>query len=99
MKESPNYIVETNNLVYAYAENKSIRFPDLKVMKGEACLLLGESGCGKTTWLHLLSGLLRSQQGSIKIDGTEITALSISALDYFRGKHAGFIFQKDHLIT
>jgi len=60
--------------------------------------LLGESGSGKTTLLHLLGGLLKSQRGNIEVGGTDIANLSESNLDRFRGKHYGFIFQRNHLI-
>jgi putative ABC transport system ATP-binding protein len=62
-------------------------------------LLLGESGSGKTTLLHLLGGLLRGYAGSINIDQTELSQLTESGLDHFRGGHIGFIFQKNHLIS
>ena len=62
-------------------------------------LLLGESGSGKTTLLHVLGGLLRNYSGSVKVDGTELSSLSETELDSFRGKHIGFVFQRNHLIT
>jgi ABC-type lipoprotein export system ATPase subunit len=92
-------MIQIQNLSYSYDGKKVIRFPDFVVNKNEQCLLLGESGSGKTTLLHLLGGLLRSQNGKIEINGVDITALSESDLDKFRGKHTGFIFQKNHLIS
>lgn len=73
-------------------------FPDLQITKGSHWLLLGESGCGKTTLLHLLGGLLRSQRGTIEVNGTELTTLTESDLDHFRGKNMGFVFQRNHLM-
>lgn len=61
-------------------------------------MLLGESGSGKTTLLHLLGGLLKCQHGTIEVNDTDITTLSESGLDKFRGRHYGFIFQRNHLI-
>jgi putative ABC transport system ATP-binding protein len=93
-------MINVQRLAYAYSPEKTIRFPDFAINKGEQCLLLGESGSGKTTLLHLVGGLLRSQgQGTISVGGTDITQLSEPALDHFRGRHMGFIFQKNHLIT
>lgn len=92
-------MIKTSSLSYSYSSEKKIHFRDLKVDKGEQFLLLGESGSGKTTLLHLLGGLLKSQSGSIEVNGTDITTLSESALDHFRGQHYGFIFQRNHLIT
>ncbi len=91
-------MIRTEGLGYAYGPQKEITFGDLTVAQGQHWLLLGESGSGKTTLLHLLGGLLRSQQGRIEINGTDISRLSESALDHFRGKNIGFVFQKNHLI-
>ena len=92
-------MIQISNLTYSYTPGKVMRFPDLKVEKKGQCLLLGESGSGKTTLLHLMGGLLKSQQGTILINDTNISALSESSLDKFRGRHIGFIFQKNHLIS
>jgi ABC-type lipoprotein export system ATPase subunit len=46
-----------------------------------------------------MGGLLRGYSGSIQLDGTELSTLSESKLDSFRGQHVGFVFQRNHLIT
>jgi ABC-type lipoprotein export system ATPase subunit len=92
-------MIEVRQVSYAYETGKSISFPDFTVSNSEPCLLLGESGSGKTTLLHLIGGLLKSQNGKIVIEGTDLSTLSETALDRFRGQHMGFIFQKNHLIT
>lgn len=92
-------MIKTGSIYYSYATEKRIQFSDLTIQTGEQFLLLGESGSGKTTLLHLLGGLLRSQHGSIEVNGTDITKLSESGLDRFRGQHYGFIFQRNHLIS
>ena len=92
-------MIEVRQVSYSYSEGRKIAFDDFIINKGEHCLLLGESGCGKTTLLHLLGGLLKSQEGIIKVADTQISGLSESQLDQFRGKHLGFVFQKNHLIT
>ena len=92
-------MIKTTALSYSYDAEKKIQFSDLKIQTGEQFLLLGESGSGKTTLLHLLGGLLKSQRGSIEVNRTDITKLSESALDRFRGQHYGFIFQRNHLIS
>jgi putative ABC transport system ATP-binding protein len=92
-------VIEVSALSYTWPGGKKIDFADFNVGRGEHCLLLGESGCGKTTLLHLLGGLLRTTSGSVSINGTELNKLSESSLDHFRGQHLGFVFQKNHLIT
>ncbi|WP_333819712.1 ABC transporter ATP-binding protein [Ohtaekwangia sp.] len=91
-------MISVHNLSFHYTAGNAIRFPDFTVAKGEHCLLLGESGSGKTTLLHLLGGLLRHYTGSVQVDHTELSQLSETSLDRFRGQHIGFIFQRNHLI-
>lgn len=92
-------MIKVSNQAYQYAGSKSISFPDLEIAKGTHGLLLGDSGSGKTTLLHLIGGLLRSQQGRIEVNGFDLTMLQENELDRFRGKHFGFVFQKNHLIA
>lgn len=91
-------MLETSNLQYAYAGAQSLQFPDLKANKGEHWLIIGQSGCGKTTLLHLLAGLLTPKEGKIVIRDTDITQLSGAKLDKFRGQHIGVVFQKPHFV-
>jgi ABC-type lipoprotein export system ATPase subunit len=92
-------MIAISKLFYQYPGARNISFSDFTIGNNEPCLLLGESGSGKTTLLHLLGGLIKSQEGSIEVNGTDITKLSESALDRFRGQHYGFIFQRNHLIS
>jgi ABC-type lipoprotein export system ATPase subunit len=92
-------MISVSHLRYQYKGSPVLSFPDFTIAANETCLLLGESGCGKTTLLHLLGGLLRSQQGKVEVNGTDISALSETELDRFRGQHYGFIFQRNHLIS
>ena len=93
-------MVSVKDLQYTYPKATiTMRFPDFEIQAGEHSLMLGESGGGKTTLLHLIGGLLQSQKGKIELDGVNIAALSAVQLDQFRGKKMGFIFQKNHLIN
>lgn len=89
----------TQQLCFAYTPQQQFVFPDLSCQSGEALLLLGQSGTGKTTLLHLLGGLLRPQQGNIFINQTNICQLSPAQLDRYRGQHIGIVFQKSHFIA
>jgi putative ABC transport system ATP-binding protein len=92
-------MIRTHSITYKYNPEREIAFGDLNIASGAQFLLLGESGSGKTTLLHLLGGLLKNQQGTIEVNGTSLTNLSESELDRFRGKHYGFIFQRNHLLA
>ncbi len=91
-------MLQTTNLVYSYDGKTTLHFPDVNCAKGEQWLLLGQSGSGKTTLLHLLAGLMRPNQGSVQIAGTDLSTLSNTKLDHFRGKHIGIVFQRSHFI-
>lgn len=92
-------MIDVKSLSYVYEGGRKIDFTDFTVTQGEHILLLGESGCGKTTLLHLLGGLLRGGKGSIRISNSDLITLTESELDRFRKKRLGFVFQKNHLIT
>ena len=91
-------MLKINNLKFEYNSDKQFNFPDLNCSKGSQWLLLGQSGCGKTTLLHLIGGLLKPSAGEISIDNTNLEKLSDVELDHFRGKNIGLIFQQSYLI-
>ena len=91
-------MLETKNLRFKYDNNLELNFPDIKTSK-ENLLILGASGVGKTTFLHLLSGLLKPINGEIDLLGTKISQLKMSEMDGFRGKNIGIVFQKPHFIN
>ncbi|MBQ1210628.1 MAG: ABC transporter ATP-binding protein, partial [Clostridia bacterium] len=70
----------------------------IKVEKGEFVAIIGTSGSGKSTFLHICAGLDKPDAGQVIINGTDITKLSHDALGRFRGENMGFIFQKHNLI-
>jgi putative ABC transport system ATP-binding protein len=70
----------------------------LDVADGELVLLLGASGCGKTTLLSALAALLTPTRGSIHLDETEVTALRGRALAEYRRRTVGVVYQSFNLI-
>jgi lipoprotein-releasing system ATP-binding protein len=75
-----------------------LRDLDLEVRAGEMVAIVGASGVGKSTLLHILGGLDRASAGDIVIDGAQVTALDDAALVRFRNQHVGFVFQFHHLL-
>jgi putative ABC transport system ATP-binding protein len=71
---------------------------DLDVADGELVLLLGASGCGKTTLLSALAALLTPARGSIRLDDTEVTELRGTALAEYRRRTIGVVYQSFNLI-
>ena len=72
--------------------------PRLVVNEGEQVALIGQSGGGKTTLLHLIAGLLSADGGSISVDGINLTKLSEQGRDRFRAHSIGYVFQTFNLL-
>jgi lipoprotein-releasing system ATP-binding protein len=71
---------------------------DLEVEKGEMLAIVGPSGIGKSTLLHLLGGLDRPDSGTITVGDRVISAMSNDELSRFRNRNVGFVFQFHHLL-
>jgi putative ABC transport system ATP-binding protein len=95
-------IIEAQGLTKTYNPDKvpvnALRGVDLTVEKGEFTAIIGPSGSGKTTLLNIIGGLDRPTEGSIKVDGTDLSTLSDNQLIDFRQKNIGFVFQSYNLI-
>jgi len=72
---------------------------ELKIQKGGFIAILGPSGAGKTTLIHLLGGLDYPSEGEVFLDGKAIYALSDNQLTELRNKRIGFVFQFYHLLS
>lgn len=67
--------------------------------RGEAVALVGPSGCGKSTLLNLVAGLRRAETGRVAVEGQDLAALGEAALDRYRGRVCGQVFQSFHLLA
>lgn len=92
-------MISTKNIKFSYSKEQEFIFPDLYCEAGNTILITGDSGRGKTTYLHILAGLLRPKSGEIQIDTTDFLALSEKETDKFRGKNIGVVFQKSYFIA
>jgi lipoprotein-releasing system ATP-binding protein len=75
-----------------------LRDLDLEVQAGEMVAVVGASGVGKSTLLHLLGGLDRADSGTIRLGEHDLTAMPGPELVAFRNRHVGFVFQFHHLL-
>jgi lipoprotein-releasing system ATP-binding protein len=71
---------------------------DLMVDEGEMVAVVGPSGIGKSTLLHLLGGLDRPDGGTVRVEQRELTVMSNDDLARFRNRNVGFVFQFHHLL-
>jgi len=86
-----SYLVATNRL-------HVIRDLDLAVEKGEMVAVMGASGVGKSTLLHVLGGLDRPDSGQVKVGDVDVATVTDAELVAFRNRHVGFVFQFHHLL-
>lgn len=91
-------MIQTSALQFQYTNTQKFNFPDIQCEQGSHWLVLGQSGCGKTTLLHILGGLLKPNSGTVVVQNEDITKLGEGKLDHFRGQHIGIVFQQSHLI-
>tara|TARA_B100000475_G_C14969280_1_gene303272 strand:+ start:199 stop:822 length:624 start_codon:yes stop_codon:yes gene_type:complete len=92
-------MIKTRGIKFDYNNQVFFEFPDIEIKNRENLLIIGNSGIGKTTLLHLLAGLLESKSGSIELFGKEISNLNSYQLDTFRGENIGIVFQRSHFVN
>ena len=94
----PGPIIVCDNLVKVYkldaAEVRALQGVDLTVRQGEVVALVGASGSGKTTLLNILGGLDRPSGGRVLVAGNDLSKLSDRALDRYRSRTVGFVWQQ-----
>ena len=91
-------MIKTEYLVKQFRNETEIRYGDLTFETGKSYMLLGASGCGKSTLLNMIAGILSPTEGTITIDGKNMTAATQKEKDKFRIQKIGYIFQDFKLI-
>lgn len=71
---------------------------ELAIARGEQVALVGRSGTGKTTLLHILAGILRADAGEVEVVGQRLERLGEAARDRHRGRHIGMVYQTFNLL-
>jgi putative ABC transport system ATP-binding protein len=95
-------IIRTENVVKTYntgrVKTHALRGVNIEIPRGSFSCIIGPSGHGKSTLMHLIGGLDRPTEGRIFIDGMDITELSNNDLAELRTKKIGFVFQFFNLL-
>lgn len=91
-------MLEVHQLSKRYDTEPVFSHVDLTVAPGEFVAIVGESGVGKSTFLNCLAGLDSVSSGSVRVQGTDLTALDETAQALFRRRHLGFVFQAFHVL-
>ncbi len=92
-------MIKAKDIHLNYGELKVLKGVNLNIEKGDFVSIVGSSGAGKTTLLQLIGTLENPTEGSIEINGTDITKLSEQELSSFRNKNIGFVFQFHNLLA
>jgi len=95
-------VLVAENLFKSYwqgsQEVKVLQDLNLTVYEGDTLAVVGVSGSGKSTFLHLLAGLDQPDDGSVSIMGNDLGGVTQSKLGQLRNKHLGFVYQFHHLL-
>ena len=91
-------MIEIKGLGKQFQNETEIAYSDMIFESGRSYMLLGASGCGKSTLLNIIAGILSPTEGSVVIDGVDMTSSTQKAKDKFRIEKIGYIFQDFKLI-
>lgn len=91
-------VIEARNIKKSYGRNEAkfdaLKGVDLKIETGESVAIVGKSGSGKSTFMHILALLDQPTSGEILLNNQDVTSISKKALNKTRNKEFGFVFQQ-----
>ncbi|MGT2929008.1 ABC transporter ATP-binding protein [Streptococcus dentasini] len=93
-----NHLKKIFRTRFSKEETHALQDVDFKIDNGEFIAIMGESGSGKTTLLNILATLEKPTEGSVMLNGQDITKIKESQLASFRLKNLGFVFQEFNLL-
>jgi phospholipid/cholesterol/gamma-HCH transport system ATP-binding protein len=95
-RDATQPVIDARDVHLSFENNRVLGGVSLSIMPGERMVILGSSGCGKSTFLRVMLGAYRPERGSVKVFGREITGLSETELNEIR-KRTGTLFQSGAL--
>ena len=91
-------MIEALNIEKSFGNLKVLKGIDFRAEKSEVVSIMGASGAGKSTLLQILGTLSSPDNGTLRIDGTDVLALGRKQISEFRNRRIGFVFQFHHLL-
>ncbi|MHC4914543.1 MAG: ABC transporter ATP-binding protein [Planctomycetota bacterium] len=95
-RDSQQAVIDARGVRLSFGDNQVLKGVSLEVMPGERMVILGSSGCGKSTFLRVMLGAYRPEAGTVKVFGREITGMKEDELNEIR-RRTGTLFQSGAL--
>lgn len=97
-KKTLDMMIEALNIEKSFGNLKVLKGIDFRAEKSEVVSIMGASGAGKSTLLQILGTLSSPDNGTLRIDGTDVLSLGRKQISEFRNRLIGFVFQFHHLL-
>lgn len=97
-KKTLDMMIEALNIEKSFGSLKVLKGIDFRAEKSEVVSIMGASGAGKSTLLQILGTLSSPDNGTLRIDGTDVLTLDRKQISEFRNRRIGFVFQFHHLL-
>lgn len=97
-KKTLDMMIEALNIEKSFGSLKVLKGIDFRAERSEVVSIMGASGAGKSTLLQILGTLSSPDNGTLRIDGTDVLTLGRKQISEFRNRRIGFVFQFHHLL-